>query len=332
MVDQSQSPSDIAQALTLIWQRVLSCKSVRPDDDFFDLGGNAFLAFQLFMEIEDRFHRTLPAATICAAPTVATLSSLFRASSTSAPLVLLKPGTEGPPIFMCPGIGGSVIDLVPLARRMQSKQAIYGMELPGSYSVENIRDRVEDMADFFLAAIRRLQSSGPYFLIGYSLGGLVTLEIAHRLRMTDENVALLAMIDSYPDRRQLSFIQRAGLAPRLAWLRLARGMQKKAPIPPGGSNATLAKEKYSMTMERWKEAQYRALRNYRPRFYEGKVNFIRAAVPTYFPSDPAPVWRLWVRDLEIETVSGDHVGMIATHIDDLAPVLSRWVRQALAST
>jgi thioesterase domain-containing protein len=330
MVDQSAS--DIAQALTSMWQRVLSCKSVQPDDDFFDLGGNTFLAFKLSMEIEDKLHRTLPAATICAAPTIAALSSLLRTPSTPAPLVMLKPGTEGPPIFMCPGIGGSVIDLVPLARRMQSNRPFYGMELPGGYGVENLPDRIEDMADFFLAAIRQLQPRGPYFLIGYSLGGLVTLEIAQRMRMADENAALLAMIDSYPDRSQLSFIQRAGLAPRLAWLRLARGMQKKAPIPPGGSNPALAKEKYSVTMERSKEAQYRALRNYRPRFYEGKVNFIRAAVPTYFPSDPAPVWRRWVKELEIETVSGDHVGMITTHIDDLAPVLTRWVRQALGST
>ena len=161
MVDQS--PSDIVEALTSIWQSVLSCKSVRPDSDFFDSGGNAFLAFKLFLEIEEAFHRTLPAATICAAPTVKALASLLEAPFTPAELLLLKPGTGGPPVFMCPGIGGSVIDLVPLARRMQSLQPIYGMEPPGHYGDENLLDRIEDTAQFFLTAIRQVQPSGPYF-------------------------------------------------------------------------------------------------------------------------------------------------------------------------
>ncbi|MFZ0806165.1 MAG: thioesterase domain-containing protein [Candidatus Sulfotelmatobacter sp.] len=330
MVDQS--PSDIVETLTSIWRRVLSCKSVRPDSDFFDLGGNAFLAFKLFLEIEGELHRTLPAATICAAPTVAALASLIEAPFPPAPLLLLKPGTGSPPVFMCPGIGGSVIDLVPLARRLQSNQPIYGMEPPGRYGNENLLDRIEGMAEFFLPAIQHLQPSGPYFLIGYSLGGLVTLEIAQRLRMADENVALLAMIDSYPDRRKLFFTQRASLGLRLAWLRIANPMRKKPPNPLEGSNPALAEQKYSITMERLKEAQYRALRNYCPSRYEGKVNFIRAAIPTYFPSDPAPVWRRLVKELEIETVPGDHLEMIRTHIDDLAPVLTRWVRKAMAST
>jgi|SRR5271166_6140361 len=337
MVDPSLS--DTRDVLTSIWERVLSRKSVRTDDDFFDLGGNAFLAFKLFMEIEERFDLTLPAATICAAPTVAALAALLKAPSTPGPLVSLKPGSGGPPIFLCPGIGGSVIDLVPLARRMQSNQPIYGMEPLGNYGAEDRLERIEDTAEFFLAAIRQLQPRGPYFLVGYSLGGLVTLEIAQRLRAKGEDIALLAMLDSYPDRRQLSFTQHARLALQLARLRLAHRIRKNPPnrsevrnhVSRQWSNPSPAEEKHSIAMERLKDAQYRALRNYRPRRYNGRIYLVRAAVPTYFPSDPAPVWRRMAKELEIVTVPGDHVGIITTHIDDLAAVVTSWVQQAFAA-
>jgi thioesterase domain-containing protein len=60
--------------------------------------------------------------------------------------------------------------------------------------------------------MKRLQPSGGYSLLGYSYGGVVALEIAHQLRMADEEVQLLMMVDSFPhfrhrhDQRFMSFM------------------------------------------------------------------------------------------------------------------------------
>ncbi|KAJ3011665.1 hypothetical protein HKX48_006711, partial [Thoreauomyces humboldtii] len=55
---------------------------------------------------------------------------------------------------------------------------------------------VSDMADFYCKRILERQPIGPYRIGGYSFGGLVALEIAHRLRSRRQKVALVVLIDS----------------------------------------------------------------------------------------------------------------------------------------
>jgi len=108
-------------------------------------------------------------------------------------------------------MGDTVLSLLPLARALQSSHAIYGMQAPGLDGVEQPLNRIEAMAEYYLQEIRRLQPSGPYFFVGYSLGGLVVLEIARRLLDGGEKIGVLAMLDSYPDRRHFT------LAHRIRW-------------------------------------------------------------------------------------------------------------------
>ena len=46
--------------------------------------------------------------------------------------------------------------------------------------------------------IRRVQPLGPYNLLGWSFGGLVAHAVATQLQAAGEEVALLALLDSYP--------------------------------------------------------------------------------------------------------------------------------------
>jgi len=91
--------------------------------------------------------------------------------------------------------------------------------------VEEPLDRIEDMAQYSLDAVRQVQPHGPYFLIGFSLGGLITLEMAQQLMAQGEKIGLLAMLDSYPNMRSLSLVQRTRLATRMAWRWAASRMQ-----------------------------------------------------------------------------------------------------------
>ncbi len=64
---------------------------------------------------------------------------------------------------MMHAIGSSVIDLVPLARQMQVRQPIYGMEAGGTDGREEPLDRIEEMGQFFPESVRKAQPGGPYF-------------------------------------------------------------------------------------------------------------------------------------------------------------------------
>jgi hypothetical protein len=46
------------------------------------------------------------------------------------------------------------------------------------------------------------------------------------------------------------------------------------------------------------------------------------------PNDPTAIWKRLATELEIETVPGDHLGMVGTHFKSLAAVLTHYVEEA----
>jgi nonribosomal peptide synthetase DhbF len=59
---------------------------------------------------------------------------------------------------------------------------------------------ISEMAEDYLKYIRQIQPIGPYNLLGWSFGGLVAHEIATILQNCDQEVSLLALLDSYPSQ------------------------------------------------------------------------------------------------------------------------------------
>lgn len=274
------------------------------------------------------------------APAVPTLTDLVRQQDPRIPhLVLLKAGSASPPIFMTHGMGGDVIGILPLALGIRVASPIYGMQARGIDGLEEPHDRIEDMAAYHLAAIRHVQSHGPYFLIGYSLGGLVMLEIARRLSGDGEKIALLTMLDSYPHRSHLSFGQHARLALRLGKRRalsLMRGRAHSHPSRVGeqskqhDSQQAPSVESAVRARQRVSEYEDRAWKNYRPQFYDGKIRFVKAAMCSYFPADPIAVWGPLVKECTLESLPCDHAGMFTTHVETAASIISLYVEEALA--
>jgi acetoacetyl-CoA synthetase len=335
----------MVEMLTPIWLRVLQLSSVEAEDNFFDLGGDSSLALQLFNEIARASGRELPPVMIYCAPTITALAAVLEqpADPRFPALVLLKDGSAAPPLFITHGLGGSVIDFFQVVKHIQTSHPIQGMQAKGIDGTEEPFDRIEDMARFYLDAIRQVQPRGPYLLAGYSLGGLVTLEMAQQLTASGEKVALLAMLDSYPDIRYLSLAQRAQLVTRLMTRRAATAMKLPVGealsliIRPSRRRAVAPKVSYqppvdvllSPAMQRARECAYLALTRYKPRFYSGKIKFVRAEIPTDFPADPGAVWAHLANKFEVETVPGDHLGIMSTHYEKLAAAISRYVEEAL---
>jgi thioesterase domain-containing protein/acyl carrier protein len=341
--------STIADVLTPIWERVLQRPSIRMQDNFFDLGGDSLLAVELFSEIERVCGREMAPVTIYCAPTIAALAAILDEPTAPRfpPLFQLKAGTDEPPIFLAHGLAGTAMDFFQLVKHVRTERSIYGMQAKGTDGVEEPFERIEDLAQYHLDAIREVQPHGPYFLVGYSLGGLVTLEMAQRLTAEKEKVALLAMVETYPHPRFLSWRQRVRLGTRLATHRattvgrlpirdalsyilrpserklyVSRDTNGNAPsqVPAGASNTP--------TMQRARESAYRSLTRYRPRFYNGTIKFVRAEIVTDFPDDPAAIWSNLAEGFHAETAPGDHLGILGTHFERLASVVSRYLREA----
>jgi len=338
--------STMVETLVPIWRRVLQLSSVGVDDNFFDVGGDSALALALFNEIAQVCGRELPPVMIYNAPTIAALAAVLDETATPRvpALVQLRAGSN-PAVFITHGLGGSVMDFFQVVKNIQTPHAVYGMQAKGIDGVEEPFDRIEDMARYSLEAVKQLQPRGPYLLVGYSLGGLVTLEMARQLTAEGEKVVLLAMLDSYPEIRYLSFAQRTRLVTRLATRRATTAMSLPVGeaisliVRPSRRRSLTPKVSYqpppdvllSPAMQRVRESSYLALIRYRPRFYPGKIRFVRAAIPSAFPADPAAVWAHLAGQFEVETVPGDHLGIMTTHYKKLASVISRYVDEAVAN-
>ena len=333
---ETKATYSILDTLTALWQRLLQRSPIGADENFFDLGGDSTLAVELFNEVSKICGRDLPAVMIYQTPTIASLLDVLEQTAVPRlpPLVELKPGTQQPPVFIAHGLGGSAMDFFQPIRFLKTDRPVYGMQTRGYEGAEEPHDRIEDMAEYFLRAIREMQSSGPYFLIGFSLGGLVTLEIAQRLLESGEKIALLAMLDAYPHLSFLSAAQRARLSARQTGRRVSGVLRRIAPSFDRPAEAVSEPEVVVVTtpaMQRVRDAAYVALERYRPRYYNGKIKFAKAAVSVEFPDDPVAIWSPLAAEFEMEIVPGDHLGIITTHYESLAAVLSRFLQQAASS-
>lgn len=184
--------------LTQIWEKVLDIHPIGVRDNFFELGGHSLLAVQLFGQIEKKYHRNLPVATLFQAPTIEQLANLLRESGWSgswSSLVAVQPGGSKPPFFCVAAAGCTALGLSTLARHLGPDQPFYGLEerMDGK---ESPKLRVEELAAHYIEEICTVQPDGPYYLGGHSFGGLVAFEIAQQLHAQGKKVALLAILDT----------------------------------------------------------------------------------------------------------------------------------------
>jgi thioesterase domain-containing protein len=107
-------------------------------------------------------------------------------------------------------LGGEVLCYRNLAIHLGLDQPMYGLRPQGIDGKQPFLLRVEDMAAKYLQEMQTLQPQGPYFLGGYSFGGIIAYEIAQQIRSQGQKVALLAMLDTCRPgyQRRLSFKRR----------------------------------------------------------------------------------------------------------------------------
>jgi amino acid adenylation domain-containing protein len=194
------APEDaLERQLAQICEEILNVRPVGLSDNFFDLGGHSLLAVRLFARIEQIWEQTLPLATLFQAPTVGQLASLLRDSGWSPPwscLVPIRPTGTRPPFFCMHGAGAHILYLHILARYLPPDQPFYGIQSLGLDGKQAPHTRIEDMAAHYITEIRTVQPSGPYYLGGYSFGGVVAFEMAQQLLAQGEEAALVAMFNS----------------------------------------------------------------------------------------------------------------------------------------
>ncbi|CAN5828735.1 hypothetical protein BH23ACT10_BH23ACT10_17680 [soil metagenome] len=340
----------IESQLQTIWERLFRRSPVSIHDDFFELGGHSLLAAELAADIErDITGRQLPLATLFEAPTIARLAALIDNgdwSSSWSSLVPIKPTGTRPPLFFVHAHGGNVIGYHDLARRLGPDQPLYGLQSPqiGRDDVQVVEQHIPEMAKRYLGEIRDVQSTGPYHLGGWCLGGDVAFEMATQLVADGEDVATVIMVDN-PRPSHVRASAAGPLASRAAnraRTRLAMEWSNLMLTDAGARSAyarsraaevsrvvlVRAEERVGTALDavsvdvppsralrqlRVAQAHEKAYARYDPPKYAGRVSlFVAERQPVGRTADPSLGWAsLITGPLDIYEVPGHRVGMLS---------------------
>jgi amino acid adenylation domain-containing protein len=327
---RSMPPRDaLERELAGIWEDLLEVP-VGARDDFFALGGHSLLAVRLASRIEARFGRALPIATLFERRTVETLAAWLRPAlaRASSPLVRIQPRGSRPPLFMVHPGGGGVLCYADLARALGEDQPLYGLQAPGLDGERPPLDRIGEMADLYLNALREAQPEGPWHLGGWSFGGLVAYEMASRL---GDQAGLVAILD-VPAWEDEDFADETEL--------LLRGLDGELPLSADELRGLDTRAQVALVLERMPDlppdfderravalvevfkANLRAARTWEPRPYAGKVTVFRAAGSHRLGPDGTGGWGAFAAAVEVVTVPGDHHSLVRPpHVEALADAL-----------
>jgi amino acid adenylation domain-containing protein len=278
-----------------IWQRALGQKHIGVTDDFFDLGGQSLMAVKISNEVERTFGVRLPLATLFECPTVEQFAKRLgelgaHGSPAAAPawttIVPVQPRGSLPPLFCVAGAGGNPMNLRHVAEELGDDQPFYGLQYRGVDGQLPPHRRIRDMAEEFLRDVRAVQPRGPYYLGGYSAGGLAAYEMAQLLQLAGESVGLVIFFDTMnPRLPPWSFVERARAhlenfrREGLAYVpnRIVARVREEWTSAVRRLRAELAKhDPFTYRHEAVWEAGEEAIRHYEPEPYSGNVLLLRA--------------------------------------------------------
>jgi len=196
-----EGETQIQDTLIVLWKDILDLPDVSLDDDFFLCGGNSLTAIELLIRIQRQYHCSLPPDTVYRFPTIKVLATVVasRIAGTTREyhtlIIPLRDGGDKPPLFCIHPLGGWMDHYLKLLPAVKNSRPVFGIRGRGLGPGETLPATVEETAREEVDAIKTVQETGPYHLIGFSNGGIIAFELACQLQEKGESVAYLGLID-----------------------------------------------------------------------------------------------------------------------------------------
>jgi len=171
------------------------------DEDFFESGGQSLLALRLVGKIRSALGIRLPVRSVFDHPTIAGLMDAIDggdAESAFTGLLPLRAHGRRPPLFCVHDSSGLSWCYGGLRKHLHAEQPLFGIQAPTMSDHEF--GGIGELADEYAALIRTVQPSGPYHLLGWSVGGLIAQAMATRLQQAGESVGALVLMDTSATR------------------------------------------------------------------------------------------------------------------------------------
>lgn len=165
---------------------------------------------------------------------------------------------------------------------------------------------LDEVCEAHLATLLEQQPHGPYYLLGYSLGGTLAQGIAARLRARGEQVAFLGLLDTWPPETQNWQEKEAnGLDPEVL-AEINREREAFLAAQQGSTSTDLF-----TTIEGNYADAVRLLTTAHSVPFEGKATLFVAERTLQEGMNPERAWSPWIAELDIYRQDCAHVDIIS---------------------
>jgi amino acid adenylation domain-containing protein len=200
---------ELEHDLLLMWQLILEVNQIGIHDDFFDAGGSSLLALKLLTLIHEQFHVTMRLRDIFEYSTVKRqtehikklqqrIGTLKKKSLLIPnPIITLQSKGLKTPLFLIHPIGGTIFWFSHLAKLLGTSRPVYGIQDPSIDLEKPVLSSIEEIAQFYLSHIKKIQPQGPYLIGGASFGATVAVELSRQLAKINELTSAVFVLDGW---------------------------------------------------------------------------------------------------------------------------------------
>ncbi|WP_290705916.1 thioesterase domain-containing protein, partial [Gordonia sp. UBA5067] len=315
---------------------VLGVERVSVTESFFELGGNSLSAIKAVARLTEHDGLGIDLPLLFAHPTVRELAEAVQSGvRSSGVLIGLRTAGAGQPLFCfhpADGLAWAYGELVPYI----SDRPVYGLQNPAVVAGEEPLADIGAFADRYIAEIKAVSPTGPYHLLGWSLGGVIAFEVATRLQAAGDEVAFLGLMDPAAGEVYSALVPREEHDATVAELEHA-WQEQQLGAGGGESMGETLDAQFAAAGFATKEQTRRIidafaagadlLAPYRPGRFAGRALFFNAVADRDDPAHYADYWRAHV-DGELVDVDVDieHAAMgSAQGFGVIGPEVDRWL-------
>jgi 3-oxoacyl-(acyl-carrier-protein) synthase/thioesterase domain-containing protein/acyl carrier protein len=191
---------DLVDRVAAIFARHIGVDHMGPDDDFDSFGGSSLQALEIVDSIAKELGATVTLSQFIHQRTPRRVAAEIRAwpggNLLDPTLTLLRDGRPGEGIFFIYPVNGTVFCYHRIAAHTTFAGPVYAISYP--FAEPDPPRTIATMAARCIEEMRSVAPTGPYRLAGYSMGGNLSVEIAHQLERAGEQVRDIVMIDALP--------------------------------------------------------------------------------------------------------------------------------------
>ncbi|MCP4179877.1 MAG: amino acid adenylation domain-containing protein [bacterium] len=180
-----------------IWKDILGLENIGIQDDFFEIGGNSMLAIKLIEKLKNDLNIDLKISQLHANSSIKALNDNLNFSNKYQPIISMGSLNENlPNMYMIHPANGGCEVYSKLALSLKNSFNCYGIDNYNLYHDKKISN-INDLAKYYLEYIKNKENSDIYYLSGWSLGGLIALEIASILEGLKKVKIKVVLFDTF---------------------------------------------------------------------------------------------------------------------------------------